>query len=336
VEQLSPTGVAWLAHEVEATAGVLLTHRRNPGEAVQPITATTPLTVGCSVLAVGSAESLPAAVALLGRASQDSLPAELAQFEVHRYFVSNRAATERRVADLGIGRLGAALVRLRRGDVDLPVHPDTVLQMGDRVRVVSLREKEPAVRAFFGNSLTVLTETGYFSFALGIILGLVLGQIPVPVPGLSQPIKLGIAGGPLVAALWLGARGRTGPFVWAIPNEVNLALRHLGILLFLAAVGVKAGQSLPEHLRHFGLGMVLWSTAFVVTAQLALLACLAIFRQREQPVILGAMAALQTQPALLSFAATRTDSGPLNTAYATAYPLAVVLKIILAQLVLAV
>lgn len=336
VERLSPQGVSWLAHEVEERAGVLLTHRRLPGEAVQPITEVTPLTLGCSVLAVGSAESLPVAASLLGQASAASLPADLARFEVHRYFVSNRATTGRRVADLGIGRLGAAIVRLRRGDVDLPVHPETVLQMGDRVRVVSLREKEPAVRAYFGNSLTVLTETGYFSFALGIILGLVLGQIPMPVPGLSQPIKLGIAGGPLVAALWLGARGRSGPFVWTIPNEVNLALRHLGILLFLAAVGVKAGQSLPEHLRHFGTGMILWSTAFVLAAQLTLLACLAIFRLRELPVILGTMAALQTQPALLSFAATRTDSGPLNTAYATAYPLAVVLKIILAQLVLAI
>jgi putative transport protein len=287
------------------------------------------------VLAVGSAESLPAAATLLGRASGVSLPAELARFEVHRYFVSNRQVTGRRMADLCLGRLGAAIVRLRRGDVDLPVNPDTVLQLGDRVRVVSLRDKEPAVRAFFGNSLTVLTETGYFSFALGIILGLVLGQIPVPVPGLSQPVRLGIAGGPLVAALWLGARGRTGPFVWTIPNEVNLALRHLGILLFLAAVGVKAGQSLPEHLRHFGAGMILWSTAFVLASQLALLACLMACQSREQPVMLGTMAALQTQPALLSFAATRTDSGPLNTAYATAYPLAVVLKIILAQLILA-
>lgn len=335
VERLAADGVSWLAAELEEKAGVLLTHRRLPGGAVEPVTPTTPLTLGCSVVAVGSVEGLRSATGLLGHLSAASVPADLAQFEVHRYFVSNRAATGRPVAELDLGRLGAAIVKLRRGDVDLPVTPATKLEVGDRVRVISLREKEAAVRAFFGNSLTVLTETGYFSIALGIILGLLLGQIPVPVPGLSQPVKLGLAGGPLVVALWLGARGRTGPFVWTIPNEVNLTLRQLGILLFLAAVGVKAGQSLPEHLRHFGLGMIAWSTAFVVAAHLTLLACLLALRQRDQPVLLGTMAALQTQPALLSFAATRTDSGPLNTAYATAYPLAVVLKIIFAQLILA-
>ena len=151
-------------------------------------------------------------------------------------YLIDTAIVERPLGELGLAKLGAVVSRLRRGDVDLTVSDQTLLHLGDRVRVISYRDKEPEVRKFFGNSVTVLTETGYFSFALGIIFGLILGQIPLPVPGLSEPVRLGVAGLPLVAAL--------------------------------------------------------------------------------------------------TFAATKVPSGPLNTAYATVYPLAVILKIILAQLLL--
>jgi putative transport protein len=238
---------------------------------------------------------------------------------------------EKPVGELGLEKLGAVVTRLRRGDIDLPVTHDTRLQLGDRVQVISYKDRERAVREFFGNSLTVFTETGYFSFAVGIILGLVLGQIPIPIPGLSQPVRLGVAGGPLVVALILGSRGRTGPFIWSIPAEVNLTLRHLGILFFLAAVGVKAGHGLLTHLQTDGWTILAVSVAVIATAHLALLAVLRFFGQRELATLLGVVSALQTQPAVL----TKAPSRPLNTAYAATYPLAMILKIILAQVLLA-
>jgi putative transport protein len=242
---------------------------------------------------------------------------------------------ERPLGELGLAKLGAVVSRLRRGDVDLPVDDQTLLHLGDRVRVISYRDKESEVRKFFGNSVTVLTETGYFSFALGIIFGLILGQVPLPVPGLSEPVRLGLAGGPLVVALILGSLGRTGPFVWSIPNEVNLTLRHLGILFFLAAVGVKAGRGLLAVLQTDGVVVVTLSVAILLLAHLPFLVALHLFKQRNLPTILGAVAGFQTQPAVLTFAATKVPNGPLNTAYATVYPLAMILKIILAQLLVA-
>ncbi len=334
VETCDESGQPWRAGLVTQKTDVLLTRYRAPDGQTGLAADSSVLPPGSLVLAVGSAEQIRIGVALLGRVSPVNLQDELRGFEVHRYFVSNPAIVERPLGELGLAKLGAVMSRLRRGDVDLPVTDQTLLHLGDRVRVVSYRDREPEVRKFFGNSVTVLTETGYFSFALGIIFGLILGQVPLPVPGLSEPVRLGIAGGPLVVALMLGSLGRTGPFIWSIPNEVNLTLRHLGILFFLAAVGVKAGRGLLAVLQTDGLTVVMLSVAILLMAHLPFLVALHFFKQRNLPAILGAVAGFQTQPAVLTFAATKVPSGPLNTAYAAVYPLAVILKIILAQLLL--
>jgi putative transport protein len=335
VETAAENGQAWSAELVEQRTGVVLSRRRTPGGPIEIVTDAAALPTGSLVVAVGNADQLKSAIALLGRVSPVSLQQELHGFDVLRYFVSKPQAIEKPVGELGLEKLGAVVTRLRRGDVDLPVTHETRLQLGDRVQVISYKDMERAVRDFFGNSLTALTETGYFSFAVGIILGLILGQIPFPVPGLSQPVRLGVAGGPLVVALILGSIGRTGPFIWILPGEINLTLRHLGILFFLAAVGVKAGHGLFTHLQTDGWIILAVSIAVIVVAHLTLLLCLRCFNQRKLSVLLGVVSGLQTQPAVLTFAATKAPTGPLNTAYAAAYPLAVILKIILAQVLVA-
>lgn len=332
IETSDDSGQPWRAGSITQMTGVLLTRYRTPDGQSGLAMDSSILPPGSLVLAVGNAEQINAAIALLGRTGSVNLQDELRGFELHRYFVSNREIVERPLGELGLLKLGAVVSRLRRGDVDLPVNDQTLLHLGDRVRVISYRDRELEVRRFFGNSVTMLTETGYFSFALGIILGLVLGRIPLPLPGLAEPVRLGIAGGPLVAALVLGSLGRTGPFIWSIPNEVNLTLRHLGILFFLAAVGVKAGRGLLAVLQTDGLMVITLSLIVLVLAHAPFLLAMGLHKEQNLPTILGAVAGFQTQPAALTFAATKVPSGPLNTAYATAYPLALILKIILAQL----
>jgi putative transport protein len=336
VKNRDESGQPWQAGLITQRTGVLLTRYRTPDGQTGLANDSSALPPGSLVLAVGNAEQVQSAIALLGQSSPANLQEELRGFEIHRYFVSNREIVERPLGELGLASLGALVSRLRRGDVDLPVNDQTLLHLGDRVRVVSYRDKERAVRKFFGNSVTVLTETGYFSFALGIVLGLLLGQIAVRVPGLTEPVKLGVAGGPLVVALILGSLGRSGPFIWSIPIEVNLTLRHLGILFFLAAVGVKAGRGVLAMLQGDGMMVVALSAAVLIVAHGAFLLALRFLKQRDLPTVLGAVAGFQTQPAILTFAASKAPNGPLNTAYATAYPLALILKIILAQLLLAV
>jgi putative transport protein len=329
-------GRAWRAGEVEEQTGVVLTRFRAPDGSIALAKAETGLSQGTQVIVVGSPHNVQQAVELLGAVSAESLEANLAGFETHRYFVSNPAIVGRPLKDLDLEKIGMVVSRIRRADVDLPVRDDTVLHLGDRVRVVSDKASAAEVRKFFGNSLTALSETGYVSFALGIALGLLLGEIPIPVPGLAGPVRLGHAGGPLLMALTLGYLGRTGPFIWNPPVTISLTLKQVGILFFLACAGVKAGAVLPETFREQG-GFLI-GVGLVLTIATHLLFWFLLRWPKRYPLgkDLGASAGLQTQPAALTFAAQKLGAAEVNLAYATVYPSAVVLKVLLVQILLAV
>lgn len=322
------------AGDVMRTHGVVLTRVRRADNSVHLITPATELPAGSLVVAVGARERLPGVAAALGHESSTALHEDRAGYEIKRYLVSNQAIVGRPLRELGVEAVGGVVSRVRRGDVDLPVSGHTVLQLGDRVRVVSTPARHPELAKFFGDSLTVASEMGYLSFAVGIVAGLAVGQIPIPLPGLETPLRLGAAGGALIAALVLGKLGRTGPFIWQLTYGANLTLRHLGMLLFLACVGVKAGGGLVALLEADGLKLLAISLGTVLLAHGLLVGLLWGGGRRATPTVLGVMCGFQTQPAALSLAAERTEVGGLHTAYATVYPLALVAKIVLAQLLL--
>lgn len=327
-------GNPWVAEDVEHRTGVVLTRHRPPGGKIALVKNYTVLPPGTQVIAVGAPGNLQQGVALLGQVSPESLESDLSGFEAERYFVSNPDLVGRPIGSLGLEKLGAVVSRLRRGDVDLPVTDESVLQLGDRVRVVSYKENAPAIRKFFGNSLTAISETGYFSFGLGIAMGLLLGEIPIPVPGLDTPLRLGLAGGPLLMALILGYLGRTGPFIWNPPLPVNLTLRQSGILFFLACAGVKAGSVLPATLREQGVFLIAVGVGVTLLAHVVFWLLMAWPRKGGLDTLLGASAGVQTQPAALLFVAPKFASGGANIGYAAVYPLSMVLKVLLAQLLL--
>ena len=327
-------GRPWIASEIERRTGLVLTRVKIGGGGMALVKHDAPLIPGSQVIAVGAPSHLQNGIALLGKISAEPLESDLRDFDVNRYFVSNSEIVGRPLSQLGLEKLGAVLSRLRRGDVDLPVADETVLHLGDRVRVVSFKENTDAIRSFFGNSLNALSETGYFSFALGIALGLLLGEIPIPIPGMDTPLRLGHAGGPLIMALLLGFLGRTGPFIWNPPLQVTLTLRQTGILFFLACAGVKAGAVLPATLREQGLFLVGAGIGITIFAHLLFWMLLALTRSRGVEQLLGASSGLQTQPAALLFVAQKLTSGQANIAYAAVYPLAMVLKVILVQFLL--
>ncbi|MDP1580197.1 MAG: TrkA C-terminal domain-containing protein [Candidatus Didemnitutus sp.] len=319
---------------VMAESGVILTRLRLLDNSIHLISPSTELPVGALVVAVGTKAKLRTALAALGLESDSRMHVDHDGYELKRFLVSNRALVGRRLGDLAVETHGGVVSRVRRGDVELPVSPETVLQLGDRVRVVTTRERQDELAKFFGDSLTMASEMGYLSFALGIVAGLAIGQIPFPLPGLENPVRLGAAGGALIAALILGRLGRTGPFIWQLTYGANLSLRQLGILLFLACVGTKAGGGLVTLLQDDGLMLLALSLAATVGAHALLLGLLWLFGRRTTPGMLGVMCGFQTQPAALSLAASRTEVGALNAAYATVYPLALIAKIVLVQLLL--
>jgi putative transport protein len=209
---------------------------------------------------------------------------------------------------------------------------DTVLELGDRVRVVTNRPKLDAVSSYFGDSYRALSEIDILAFSVGPALGLLLGLIAVPLPG-GVDLRLGIAGGPLVVALVLGALERTGTIVWVLPYSANLTLRQIGLVLFLGTIGTRAGWEFRTLLATGG-GLTVVAAGAIVTCATAFATLWLGHRVLKMPFALagGTVAAVQTQPAVLGFTVEQERSDLPNIAYARAYPLALVAKIVLAQI----
>jgi putative transport protein len=211
-----------------------------------------------------------------------------------------------------------------------------VLEPGDRVRIVAPRERMESVTRFFGDSYRMLSEIDVAAFGLGIVAGLLLGLVPIPMPG-GGSFRLGMAGGPLVVGLVLGALERTGPITWQLPYNANLTLRQLGAVLFLAGVGIRSGHAFVGTVRSSE-GLVMLVVGAAVTVAAAVLAVwlgMALLRVPVD-VLCGIVAGMQTQPAVLAFAVEQSGDDLPNTGYASVYPVATIAKIVLAQVLLVV
>jgi putative transport protein len=290
---------------------------------------------GDLVSVIGADDELDRVTSYLGESSGEHLEFDRSTFDARRMFVSNPKVAGQRLRELGLPeQFGAMVTRVRRGDIDLLARGDTMLELGDRVRVVARRDKMDEVSAFFGDSYRALSEIDIMTFNLGMALGVLVGMIPIPLPG-GVVFKLGFAGGPLVVALILGALERTGPVVWTLPYSANLLLRQIGLILFLAGVGTRSGYAFVTTLAQ-GNGGVIFLAGALVTCATALIALWVGYKLFKVPLglLIGMLAALQTQPALLSFAHEQADNDLPNIGYATVYPLAIVGKILLAQLLL--
>ncbi len=301
----------------------------------QVITSDTELQLGDRLNVVGSADELKRVVETLGKAVPERLEEDRHALDFRRVLVSSREVAGRSLAELELPqRFGVVITRVRRGEVDFLPDKDTTLELGDRVRVVGPKDRIRAVSRYLGDSYRALAEVDVVSFSLGIALGLLLGSLPMPLPG-GRTFELGFAGGPLVVGLVLGALGRTGPVLWQIPFSANLTLRQLGLILFLAGIGTRSGYAFVQTLAQ-GEGLRLLAMGALITLGAALLILWIGHRVLKIPlgVLGGVVAGLQTQPAVLAFALEKTGNDQPNLGYATVYPFAMLLKILLVQVLL--
>ncbi|MRR34067.1 transporter [bacterium] len=291
--------------------------------------------VGDQVTAVGTREELDKVTRFLGEMSGTEIDLDRTEFDFRRVFVSNPKLAGRRLRDLGLKeRHGAIISRIRRGDDDVLPHGDTVLELGDRVRVISHRDRMESMSAFFGDSYRAVSEIDILTFSLGLALGLFLGTIPIPLPGDAE-LRLGFAGGPLITALVLGTLGRTGPMVWTLPYSANMTLRQIGLILFLAGVGTRAGYGFVTTFAKEG-GLQLFAAGTCITFTAAVTMLWVGYRLMKIPMslLIGMLAGLQTQSAVLGFALEQTRNDLPTVGYASVYPVATICKILLAQLLL--
>ena len=285
---------------------------------------------GDLVTVVGPRDPLRRFAEWIGRPTERDLPLDRTQVDFRWVVLSNARYAGATIADLDLGRFGAVAGYVRRGDVDLVAHPDLVIELGDRVRVVAPRDRLDEATAELGGSERAAVVAQPVGFALGLLLGLGLGVVPIPLPGLT--LELGTAAAPLLVGLTLGRVGRTGPVVWQLPYATNQALRQFGVLLFLATVGLSAGPEFATALTTVrGVTLLTFGAVLTLLAGIALL-LLGRSLQLSGPRLAGTLAGAQNQPAILSFAVERAGGDDrVNIAYALLFPPTFVVKILAAQ-----
>ncbi len=314
---------------------VIFGRMRRAGRLQLP-TPETRLEPGDVVTVVGTAGELARAAARLGRPADEPIDLDRSEFDLRRIFVSDPETAGRPLRELEIQRrFGAVVTRVRRGDADLLPTDDLTLELGDRVRVLGPVGRLGEVVAFFGDSYRAASEVDILTFGLGLALGLLLGALPLPLPG-GVFATLGFAGGPLIVALVLGTLGRTGPMVWTLPFSANVTLRQIGLILFLAGIGTRAGNGFLATFASSS-GLWLFATAAAITFCTALGTLWIGHRVLKVPmsVALGMVAGVHTQPAVLGYALEQTRNDIPNLGYASVYPAATIAKILLVQVLLA-
>ena len=283
---------------------------------------------------VGTRAGLDQFERVIGQRSDEDLVIAETHITFRRVIVTDRGVLGKTVDELDLDdRFGVAVTRVTRADLEMSAVPGLRLQFGDQLQIVGAPADLDKAAAAVGNSLKELNETHFIPFFIGIALGVALGTMPIVVPGLPQPIRLGLAGGPLVVALILGRVGRIGRQVWHMPANTNLAFREFGIALFFAAVGLGAGAKFFATV--FSATGLQWLLAGACVTVLPLL-LIGIFARAVLKMnfmdLSGLLAGSMTDPPALAFASNIAGSDAPTVGYATVYPLTTLLRILSAQI----
>jgi putative transport protein len=300
---------------------------------VRVATPDTRLALGDELLLVGSPAGLESLRVVIGETSSADLRSAPGNVDVRRVLVTSRTALGKSVDELDLGRrYGVNVTRIARGDQQFTPTSSLRLQFADTVTLVGPEAQLAPAEALLGNSPKELNQPNLVAVFVGILLGVMLGTMPLFVPGLPAPVKLGLAGGPLIVAILLGRLGHWGPLVWYMPPNANYMLREIGIALFLAAVGLKSGDSFwPLISEGDGLRwMLAGAVVTVVPLLLVALAARAIWKLNYVRLC-GLLAGSMTDPPALAFANTLAGSEDVAIAYVTVYPLTMLLRVFAAQ-----
>lgn len=288
---------------------------------------------GDIVTIVGLSADVRQATAILGTEYAEDVQNDRSQLDFRRIFVSNPAVCGKTLREVGIFRSFEGIVtRIRRGDRDFIPNAETVILPGDRLRVIAPRENIAAISEFIGDSYHEASEFNVLTFGLGLSMGIALGTVDISLPMGLGTFEIGPVAGCLIVAMILGAIGRTGPLTWYLPYGASMSLRQLGLVLFLACAGIKAGGLLhtaPLNISALVLGAGITTATSLITVALA-----RAIAGKSWPFIGGLLAGVQTQPAVLGFAVGRCGNERVEAGYAEVYPLSMLLKIVCVQIFL--
>jgi putative transport protein len=248
-----------------------------------------------------------------------------------RVFASNPAVVGMALGDIRFpDGVNCAIAHVRRGDADMLSTPDLILEAGDRVGLLVNRAHQATMRTFFGDSIKGTADLSFICLGIGAALGLLVGAIPLPVPGLGA-FSLGLAA-LLLVALCLGKARRNGPFVWVMPLSANLVLRNLGLTIFLAQVGISCGPKFVATVAPAGPLLLLYGViTLLVLVSVTAVCCLWIFRLPFDTSV-GVICGATGNPAILAFANRVAPTDQPDIMYAMIFPSMTIVKVLFVQI----
>ena len=278
-------------------------------------------------------EAVAAAAAKLGRLAPGLLAKDRSALDYIRVFVGKAGVVGVPLAQLKMpAGFPTHLLHVRRYDMDLVPAPDLMLEFGDRVGVLMPPDKREEIRKYFGDTVKATAEFSYVSLGLGMVLGVLLGLIPIPIPGVGI-VTLGIGGGPLIVALILGRMRRTGPMLWTMPLPANIVLRNFGLAVFLASVGINAGQPFVRTVAESGLTMLFIGAAILLTTVAIVLLVGHYVMKIPFDDLVGVASGATGNPAILVYSTRMAPTERPDIGYAMIFPSMTIVKVIAVQIV---
>lgn len=291
------------------------------------------LAKGDVILAVGTRGNLDRFRLIVGSELEEDLRQMPSAVANRRVVVTHQDVLGKTLTELALRqKYGVTVTRVTRADLEMTAVPNLQLQFGDMLNLVGREEDVARGAELLGNSARALNQTNILAIFVGIALGVFAGLLPIEISGLPVPLRLGLAGGPLVVAILISRLGHIGPIIWHMPLNANIAMRELGLTLFLACVGLKSGEKFLATLSR-GDGL-LWMACGLAVTMIPVLAGGIVGRlvlKLDFASLSGILAGSYTDPPALAFATDINKSDTPNVAYATVYPMTLLLRILTAQ-----
>ena len=314
-------------------SGVQVTMVRKSGQNIVP-SADLALAPGDGLMIVADREeAIAEAAARLGRLEPGRIVKDRASLDYIRVFVGKADVVGTPLAQLSMpAGFPTHLLHVRRYDTDIVPTPDLTLEFGDRVGVLMPPDRKEEVRRYFGDTVKAAAEFSYVSLGIGMVLGVLLGLIPIPIPGVGT-VTLGIGGGPLIVALIVGKLRRTGPLLWVMPLPANIVLRNYGLAIFLAAVGINAGAPFVKTVSETGFTMLLIGVAVLLTTVIIVLLIGYYLLKVPYDDLVGVASGATGNPSILVYSTRMAPTERPDIGYAMIFPSMTIVKVVAVQII---
>jgi len=300
------------------------------GTAITP-TAKTVLHKGDLIKAVGTKEALQNVEIIIGSSSKEEIPLD-PKYDVRSVLVTNKKVVNKTIGQINsLYTYHATITRIRRSGINISPTPNSKIRFGDKLVIACNKANMDRISEVFGNDQKRLSDTDILPVALGIILGVLVGKINIALGSFS--FSPGLTGGVLIIALVLSRIGKTGPILWTMTGAANQLIRQFGLILFLAAVGTGAGARIVDTFKEYGFELFAYGAAITILPMFLSGLLGKWFFKMNLLTLLGAISGSMTSTPGLAAADSMTETNAHSIAYATVYPVAMVLLIVVVQLI---